>query len=237
VSRATKLRTYDKETEMMILNRRVIIGFILSLLLSTTTAVMAEINIADSPEQTLPLKAGDRAPDFTVYNVDGSPFLFEAGKLERPALIITFRGGWCPYCNTQLQELREVLPEIKQSGVDVLFLSGDRPEILYSSLKLETQESINGLDYTILSDADINAGKALGLAFRVPDETINKYMQRDWDLASSSMARHKVLSIPAVFLIRSNGEIAFAHTEPDYRIRLPAADVKAAVDAVLREGR
>jgi len=236
LTRATNQEPIDEENGMKSLNRRVITG-ILSLLLLTTLTVMAEENIADSPEQTRPLQAGDRAPDFTVYNVDGSPFQFQANKLERPTLIITFRGGWCPYCNTQLQELRNVLPEIKKSGVDILFLSGDRPEILYSNLKQETQDSINGLDYTILSDADTDAGKAFGLAFRVPDETINKYMQRDWDLADSSLVKHKVLSIPAVYVIRINGEIAFAHTEPDYRIRLPAQDVKAATEKVLLESR
>lgn len=214
---------------------KMIMPGLLTLILSAPLAPMAETGIAPSPEETKPLMAGERAPDFTVYNVDGSPFHFRADKLERPTLIITFRGGWCPYCNTQLQELRTVLPEIKQSGVDVLFLSGDRPEILYSNLKQETQDFINGLDYTILSDADNNAGKAFGLAFRVPDETINKYMQRDWDLANSSMDKHKTLSIPAIYVIKTNGEIAFAHTEPDYRIRLPAQEVKAAVDKVLLE--
>ena len=78
-------------------------------------------------------------------------------------------------------------------------------------LKQETQESIDGLDYTILSDADINAGMAFGLAFRSPDETVNSYKQRHWNLASSSIEKHKVLSIPAVYVIRANGEIAYAH--------------------------
>jgi peroxiredoxin len=221
----------------MSIKNKLILPGLMALVFCMTISVQADNAIAPSPEQTKPLKAGVRAPDFTVYNVDGTPFHFEADKLERPALIITFRGGWCPYCNTQLQELRNVLPEIKQSGVDVLFLSGDRPEILYSNLKQETQDSINGLDYTILSDADISAGKAFGLAFRVPDETINKYRQRDWDLASSSMDKYKVLSIPAVYVIRANGEIAFAYSEPDYRVRLPAEEVKAAVARVLSESK
>ena len=33
-----------------------------------------------------------------------------------------------------LSELRHVVPEIRALGVDVLFLSGDRPELLYDSL-------------------------------------------------------------------------------------------------------
>jgi peroxiredoxin len=118
-------------------------------------------------------------------------------------------------------------------GVDILFLSGDRPEILYSNLKQETQEFIDGLDYTILSDADMEMGIAYGLAFRLPDDTITRYQSRSYDIGDSSIARLKALAVPAVYVIRQNGEIAFAYTNPNYRVRLPAADVKAAVERVL----
>jgi len=200
-----------------------------------TLSTSAEINIATSAEETTPLQAGNRAPNFTAYNVDGSAYDFDADKLERPTLLITFRGGWCPYCNAQLQELRNVLPEIKASGFDVFFVSGDRPEILYSNLQQEVQGFVEELDYTILSDADMNMAKAFGLAFRVPDDIITKYQSRDWDLDGSSMERQKALSVPAVYVIRKDGEIAFAYANPDYRIRLPADEVKAAVDRLLAE--
>jgi len=195
----------------------------------------AETNIAASAEETNPLQAGEMAPDFNVYNVDGSEYRFDADKLERTTLLITFRGGWCPYCNTQLQELRNVLPEIKASGVDVLFLSGDRPEILYASLNQEVQGVVEELDYTILSDADMNMGMAFGLAFNVPDDIISKYQSRDWDLDQSSLQRQKALSVPAVYVIRKDGEIAFSYANPDYRVRLPAEEVKAAIDEILAE--
>jgi len=209
---------------------------ILTLVLATFHA-SATTHIAASAEETNPLQAGNRAPDFTVYNVDGAPFTFNANRLDRPAVIITFRGGWCPFCNAQLQELRNVLSEINKSGVDILFLSGDRPEILYSSLKNETQEFISGLDYTILSDADMTAGIAFGLAFRVPDETFDNYMQRNWDLDASSLEKQKALSVPAVYVVNTNGEITFAYANPDYRVRLPAEDVKAAVVKMLEATR
>jgi peroxiredoxin len=198
-----------------------------------TTHVQAELNIANSAEETKPMMAGEMAPDFTVYNVDGSAYHFDADKLERTTVLITFRGGWCPYCNTQLQELRNVLPDIKQSGVDVLFLSGDRPEILYSNLKQETQESIAMLDYTILSDAKLEASMALGLAFKMPDNTLDRFRKRSRDIDDSSIALHNALPIPAVYVITTDGNIAFAYTNPDFKVRLPAAKVKAAVDRVM----
>lgn len=199
-----------------------------ALLLALQGASAAELEIAAGPEDAAPLAAGDRAPAFTVYEVDGTPFAFDPAALDRPVVLITFRGGWCPYCNAQLQGLRKVLPEIRAGGVDVLFLSADRPELLYSSLQQETQDAIEGLDYHILSDAGLNAASALGIAYRVPGDTLAAYESRGRDMGNSSIARLSALPLPAVFVIDAAGEIVFAYANPDFRIRLPADDVLAA---------
>jgi peroxiredoxin len=215
-----------------ILFRKITLIALFSLITFTANG---ELNIAPSAEETNPLQAGATAPDFTVYNVDGTPFEFKAKNLDKPTMLITFRGGWCPYCNTHLQELRNVLPEITQSGVDVLFLSGDRPEILYSNLKQETQESISNLDYTILSDAKLDASIKFGLAFKMPDTTLERFRSRNREVDDSSIAIHNALMIPAIYIVKTDGTIAYAYTNPDYKVRLPAEEVKAAVDKVLAE--
>ncbi len=185
----------------------------------------ADAPIAATPAQISPLAAGDSAPRFVVKTVDGENFVFEPRELDRPAIIITFRGGWCPYCNMHLSELRHVIPEIREMGVDVLFLSGDRPELLFESLKAETQQDIAGLDYAIYSDADAYAAVALGIAFRASDRTISGRKKKGQDIEGSSMLNHGVLPVPAVFAIDSDGTITFAYANPDYRIRVPADEL------------
>ena len=187
-------------------------------------SVAAALNIAPSAEEAQPLQPGDRAPAFTVYHVDGSPFAFDPDQLERPALLITFRGGWCPYCNTHLQELRHVIPEIKAAGYDVLFLSADRPEILYSSLKEESQD----LDYLVLSDSKLEAASALGIAFQLPDAQVERYKQYGIDLEKASGESHHGLPVPAVFVIDTAGMITYVYANPDYTVRLSADEVRAA---------
>jgi peroxiredoxin len=188
--------------------------------------------IAASPEEIDPVKTGEMAPAFTVRTVDDEAFVFDPAGLERPAVLITFRGGWCPYCNLHLSELRHVVPELKSKGVDVLFLSGDRPELLYSSLKRETQDDIDGLGYTILSDADMDAARALGIAFRVSSSTLDYMEERGRDIEASSMDKFEALPVPAVYVIDSDGKVTFSFVEPDYKVRLPADDVLAAATAV-----
>lgn len=187
----------------------------------------ADVPIAETADQIEPLAVGESAPRFTVETVDGQPYDFDPRKLERPVILLTFRGGWCPYCNMYLSEMRNVIPTIRELGVDVLFLSGDRSELLFASLREETQEDIDGLDYTILSDADVQAATALGIAFRASEQTINRRHEKGEDIEGSSMQKHGVLPVPAVFAIDRHGVIQFVFTNADYKIRLPADQLLA----------
>jgi len=185
----------------------------------------ADVPIAATAEMIEPLQVGQSAPRFTVKTVDQGSFEFDPLNLERPVVAISFRGGWCPFCNMHLSELKDVVADIDALGVDVLFLSGDRPELLYKSLNRETQQDIDDLDYQILSDADAQAAIAFGIAFRASQKTINRRHEKGQDIADSSMDRHGVLPVPSVFAIDRNGVIAFAYSNPNYKVRLPADEL------------
>jgi peroxiredoxin len=192
----------------------------------------ADVPVAETAALAQPLAVGEAAPRFEVRTVENKPFVFDPREMERPAVLITFRGGWCPFCNMHLSELKDVVSDIDALGVDVLFLSGDRPDLLYSTLSRETQEDIAGLDYTILSDADVQAAIALGVAFKASQRTIDRRIDKGQDIEDSSMLRHGVLPVPAVFAIGQDGIIAFAYANPDYKIRLPADELLQVVEGL-----
>lgn len=201
-------------------------AMLLSLMCSLSmSSAQAEKTIASTATVVAPLQVGQAAPHFNVQDMAGQAYSFDPQQLERPALLITFRGGWCPYCNMHLSELHTVIPEIAAMGVDVLFLSGDRPELLFRSLKLETQSAIDGLDYTILSDADAQAAIALGVAFEAGDATIERRRMKGDDIDGSSMEMHGVLPVPAVFAVGMDGVITFVYANADYKVRLPADEL------------
>jgi peroxiredoxin len=213
--------------------RSTIIGLLsTALVLSLVCSMSVQYGHADTPvaataKEIQPLVAGDLAPRFTVETVDHESFVFEPRKLERPALLISFRGGWCPFCNMHLAELRHVIGEIDALEVDVLFLSGDRPELLYQNLKEETQQDIADLDYQILSDADAQAAIAFGIAFKAPQKAIDRRGEKGDDIMDSSMAIHGVLPVPSVFAVDKDGIVAFAYSNADYKVRLPADELLA----------
>ena len=192
----------------------------------------ADVPVAASADLVQPLGVGDLAPRFVVETVESQAFDFNPEKLAKPVMLLVFRGGWCPYCNMYLSDMRHVIPEIRALGIDVLFLSGDRPELLYESLEYQAQEDIVDFDYTILSDADAQASIALGIAFKASQRTVDYVNGKGDGYKKSSMERHGILPVPAVFAIGRDGLIAFTYINPEYKTRLPADELLAAARAI-----
>lgn len=178
--------------------------------------------VPDKAEDARPLRVGAMAPAFKAKTPDNHTFRFNTIGRKKPAALIFYRGGWCPYCNTHLQELRNAIPQLKKAGYEVLFLSADRPEILHDSLKEPLP------DYTLLSDASMEVARSFGLAFRVDDATIEKYRKHGINLEKSSGYPHRQLPVPAVYLIGPDGKIEFVYANPDYKVRLKADELLAA---------
>ena len=95
----------------------------------------ADVPIAETAALAQPLAVGQAAPRFEVRTVENRPFVFDPREMERPVVLITFRGGWCPYLQHAAFRAEGMFWKIFDAmGIDVLFLSGDRPELLYRQL-------------------------------------------------------------------------------------------------------
>ncbi|HMB38549.1 MAG TPA: redoxin domain-containing protein, partial [Wenzhouxiangellaceae bacterium] len=86
--------------------------------------------IYDAPEQVRPVLPGMQAPEFRLLDVDGEAIEVDPASLEKPVILTFYRGGWCPYCNMHLAELRTTEAELNEMGFDVWFVSPDKPELL-----------------------------------------------------------------------------------------------------------
>ncbi len=144
-------------------------------------------------------------------------------------VLVFYRGGWCPYCNTHLGELKAAETELRARGYEVLFLSADRPEILHSSLKDDIEREAAG--YTLLSDSGAAASRAFGVAFRVDAATVAKYKSFGLDLEQVAGNREHILPVPSVFVVDRGGVIRFAYYNADYTVRLSAEKLLAAAPA------
>ncbi len=171
-------------------------------------------DIHASAEEVQPLLPGMSTPDFSVRDVNNQPFKYARGPQAKPIVLTFFRGGWCPYCNLHLAELRTVEKQLDEMGFAIWFVSIDKPELLLASLEDP------GIGYTLYSDSSLQATRAFGLAFRVDDTLNQKYLGYGIDLEKASGEDHHVLPAPATYIIGTDGIINFAYINPDYKVRL-----------------
>jgi len=191
-------------------------------LLAVVAVMSARAEIPADPTQVRPLPVGARAPMFEGVAADGKVRSFTPDGFRRPTIVIFYRGGWCPYCNMQLSDLRLVEPKLREQGFEIVFFSTDRPEILYSSLKAAD------IHYTLLSDSHLEAAKAFHVAYHLDDATIAKQKQYGVNLEETTGTTLHELPVPSVFIIDTTGTIRYVYSNPDYKVRLASDALLAA---------
>jgi len=128
-----------------------------------------------------------------------------------------------------LAELAKVKGELRERGIDILALSPDRPELV------KRNQDNSAFDYRLLSDNDMEAALAFGIAFQVEEELVRMYKENhSIDLEADSGRNHHLLPHPAVYLVDSEGVVRYAHVNPDYRDRLSAEEILQAAKVLNR---
>jgi peroxiredoxin len=192
--------------------------YALCLLSTLVVAAGAFAQVPHDPSEVKPLKAGQFVPGAMVQTMDGKSVNVKSVIKGKKSVLVFYRGGWCPFCNRQLAELGHREPDIKKAGYQVIAVSPDSKDSA-----MQTKEKVG---YTILSDGKADLIKAFGLAFQLDDQTFDKYKnQHKLDLEKRSGHTHRILPVPAVYVIDANGKITFAHYDPDYSRRLPVNDL------------
>ncbi|WP_458627335.1 peroxiredoxin-like family protein [Winogradskyella sp. PC D3.3] len=160
------------------------------------------------------LKIGDKALDFELPNPQGQ-LISLSGLLEKGPVVVTFyRGSWCPYCNLQLRALQAKLIEIHALGATLVAIS---PEVPDDSL---TENEINNMDFTVLSDQDAKVASQYGVAWEVPEFLLDHMrVDRQLDLKKINNGNASVLPIPATFILDTDGIVKWSYVNVDYRTR------------------
>lgn len=182
---------------------------------------------AATAESATPLAVGSTAPHAMVRTAEGAAVDLATLVDEKPTVLIFYRGGWCPYCNRHLSELQEVETDLLALGCQIIAVSPDRPEAMPATTEK------NHLNYRLYSDRAMEAAAAYGVAFVMPEETVEKYRKWKFDLAPLPGDETKCwLPVPSVFVI-AGGRVRFVHSDPDYKVRLATDDLLAAVKTAL----
>lgn len=179
-----------------------------------------------SDKSVTPLLLGNPLPDVALRTLEGAPITLKEAVGGKPAALVFYRGGWCPYCNLQLSGLRLIRKDLDALGFQLIAISPDNPAELKKTLDKDA------LDYRLLSDSSAAAMRAFGIGYEVDPGTLAKLGGYGIDLERASGETHHVLPVPSVWLVDADGTLQFSHVHPDYTVRLPEEVVLSAARAI-----
>jgi peroxiredoxin len=169
---------------------------------------------------------GTRFPDLVLPDHLGQHRDLAALRGGGPVVVSFIRGGWCPWCRSELEIWRETL--------DALHAAGGRLVVIVGEIGGRAERIAQLLDgrATVLCDVDHGAALNIGLAFHAGADLIRQYLAAGLDLADIYGTDSGILPVPATFVIDTEGMVRFAFVDPDFRLRAEPADTVAVVRAL-----
>ena len=170
------------------------------------------------------LNVGDKAPSFTLKNVEGVKVSSEKILAKQELVVIFYRGEWCPVCTRYLSNLSDSLKYITAAGARVVAIG---PETLENTAK--TKENSNA-GFTILSDANQQTAIDYEVLFDVSksyNRKIKTFMRTD--IAKNNGSDKAQLPVPATFIIGKDGVIKFKQFDYNYKNR---ASIKKIIESL-----
>lgn len=181
-------------------------------------------NANASPDNATSLDVGDKAPRVTLTAADGQRVRLSTLNQSGPLVVNFYRGNWCPYCVTSLNEWEAAADDFAAAGATIIAIS---PESLPNVRKTGADHS-----YRIFSDPDHRAAKAFDINFTVDPETQIRYEGYGIDLQRHNADGAWDLPIPATYVIDAEGTIQYVYANPDYRTRVQPGEVLAIVQGL-----
>ena len=192
-----------------------LILFILTLIFSSIASATSHKVIADGAELVSPLLNGQIIPDESVYDAQSNKLALRDLVEEKPAVIIFYRGGWCPYCSTQLADLKSIEKPLQEMGFNIIAISPDSPE------RLRKQVGTDDFIAQIYSDKDFRVSKAFGLGFYLKDKVAKLYRNKlGVNFVQLDGTSRVALPVPAAFIVDRSGLIHFQYVNPNYKVRV-----------------
>jgi len=194
---------------------------LLSVLFAAATMTQTLVaQLPEKPEDISPLLIGEKIPVLTLTNLDGNTESTTTILNGKPTVIMVYRGGWCSYCNKHMSEIGTIEKEILALGYQIIAINPDSPE------KLKEAKGKSTTNYILYSDSEGLFSSGMGISFAAPE----RYAKT---LSDSSDGKNTgFLPVPSIFVVNGAGEIVFEYINPDFRVRISAKLMLAALQAL-----
>ncbi len=184
--------------------------------------VVEQLQASNLAASALPVSAP--SPSFELADDKGQPVKLASLIANGPAVLVFFRGRWCPFCIAQLEAWNRLMPSIARAGIAVAAISPMTPH--QSSLTRDQHH----LEFPLLSDVGNKVARQFGIAYSVPEEQRKTYRRTFVNLPFVNGNESWELPIPATFAIDRSGALLFSSANPDYTIRPEPLEVLVAAE-------
>jgi peroxiredoxin len=198
--------------------------------LAVSEQMVSDIFATGIEDRILPV--GAQAPSFTLEDARTGKLVNSSDLLALGPLVINFfRGRWCPYCITELETWRELLPQLRERGA--LFVAISPQATRQNNFTLQQ----HALSFPLLADSGAAVAEQFGLAYTVSPEYRRYYQSilinipfnnAGLNYQTATEASWK-LPVPGVFVVAQDGTILFSEAHADFRVRPEPADVLSAL--------
>jgi peroxiredoxin len=145
---------------------------------------------------------GSRMPDGALMDALGRPTTLSAARDGRAAVVVFYRGAWCPYCNIALRAYSEELqPELSSRGVALIAVSPQKPDEALSA-----QEK-HELAFPVLSHPGNQIATALGVLTAFGEAAHDAVIDMGIDVPASNADGTLGIPMPTVVVVDEDGAI------------------------------
>ncbi|WP_410615271.1 peroxiredoxin-like family protein [Amycolatopsis sp. lyj-109] len=165
-------------------------------------------------------EVGAKIEDFELPGADGVPTKLGELIADGPAVLVFYRGQWCPYCNLTLRTYQqELLPDLAKLGATLVAISPQRPD-----------GALPDLAFPVLSDVGSTVARGLGLSYPVSGPVRDAMETLGTDLEEVNGTWELVH--PAVVVVDRDRVLRFVDVHPDFVTRTEPAEILAAVKSL-----
>jgi peroxiredoxin len=192
---------------------------------ATFLADQDELDAAGVPDSVA--KVGTTMPDAKLLSSTGEAVTLREARGTGSAVVVFYRGAWCPYCNVTLRSYQSELErELNALGVTLIAISPQKPD---GSLSMKEK---NELSFAVLSDPANTLARALGIVATPTPGTQAAQLKLGLDVRTLNVEEDADLPMPTVIIIDANGTIRWIDVHPNYTTRSEPGDILDAYRAI-----
>lgn len=172
---------------------------------------------------------GTVVPDADLLDPHAAPLRLYEALGGGVAVIVLYRGAWCPYCNLSLSVYQsQLLPELRRRAVPLTAISPQHPD---GSL---TMRDKHALAFAVLSDPGNAVARALGV-LRAPSAAARRaQLELGLDLEAVNADGTTAIPMPTTVVLGADRKVRWIDVHPDYTRRSEPEEILAAVEAAAR---